>query len=169
MKKIIYFTSAVLTTATESAEIAELNARTEAGYEVFVRNGSQSASFGAGIEAADLVAGTVPTAFNAIPTYGSISSDRPSAFALFPTTAAIVGTATKQLTPISAVGKTIDALILSIPDSGIVYTSSDTAKATVNSSTGLITGVAAGTSTITATYTYATGKTIAATCAVTVS
>lgn len=163
MKKIIYFLAGATPTVAELADIAELNTRTSAGYSLSVRNGAESASYGYGLEAVDLVAGTIPTAFNAKAVYGSISASKPAAFSLSPATAAIVGTGTKQLTPISVVGKTIDSLVASVPASGVVYASSDETKATVNAS-GLITGVAAGQATITATYTYATGKTITATC-----
>lgn len=78
-----------------------------------------------------------------------------------PATAAIVGTATRQLKVTDSNGFDVTA--------SCTYVSSTPAKATVNSA-GLVTGVAAGTTTITATYQPPTGgSTVTDTCAVTVS
>jgi hypothetical protein len=168
-KKILYFTAGPVPTAGELADIDVLNTLILPGYSIGVRNGAESGSFGAGIEATDFVAGTVPTAFNARPAYGFIDALRPLVFDVWPKTAAIVGTATKQLYPVKISGTDIANLASALVTANIGYVSSDETKATVHATSGLITGVAAGTSTITATLTYATGKTITATCVVTVS
>jgi uncharacterized protein YjdB len=168
MKKIIYFTAGVNPTAGELAEIALLNNLTSPGYSVSIRNGAESASFGYGKEVADLVAGTVPTSHAANTVYSGIDAAKPTGFVLSPNTAAIVGTATKQLTPIAITGTDLSSLGASALADNVTYVSSVPAKATVDVN-GLITGVAAGNTVITATYTYASGKTITATCAVTVS
>lgn len=79
-----------------------------------------------------------------------------------PSTVAIVGTATHQLTATDSNGFDITA--------ACTWTSATTAKATVGSSTGLVTGVAAGTSVVTATYTPPSGgSALTDTCLVTVS
>jgi hypothetical protein len=77
-----------------------------------------------------------------------------------PSTVAISGTGTKQLTVLDSNGFDVTA--------SASFTSSATSKATVSSS-GLVTGVAAGTSTVTASYTPPGGSALTATCAVTVS
>ncbi|MFD4442517.1 Ig-like domain-containing protein [Nocardia sp. NPDC058519] len=78
-----------------------------------------------------------------------------------PSTAAIVGTATRQLKVVDSNGFDVTATA--------TYVSSTPSRATVNSA-GLVTGVSAGTTTITATYTPPTGgSALTDTCAVTVS
>jgi hypothetical protein len=67
MAKVIFFTADNVPTVGELADIANLNARAVAPYEIAVRNTKVAARYGAGIEACDFVAGTVPVAFNAKP------------------------------------------------------------------------------------------------------
>lgn len=66
MAKIIYFLAGEAPTSGELADIAQLNAAAVAPYSIAVRRGDDVASysFGAGIEAADYVAGTVPAAYS---------------------------------------------------------------------------------------------------------
>lgn len=168
-KKIIFFTAAAVPTEAEQAQIDALNAMTVPGYNVAVRNGSQSASYGYGIEASDFVAGTIPTAFNAVANYGEANAARPVKLSLLPATHSLAAAATKQLQVLKANGADISALTLAdVTAVTTTYASSDEAKATVSAG-GLVTGVAAGTATITATHTYTTGKTITATAAITVT
>lgn len=169
-QKIIFFLAGPTATENELAQIALLNAMTAAPYEVKVRNTLQSASYDDAIEACDLVAGTIPTAFNAVTGYGTAHVSRPVKLQVIPATAAITGTATQQLSVLKAVGTSIAALTLStVTAVTTAYASDDTDVATVHSSNGLITGVGAGTCTITATHTYSSGLTVTGTCAVTVT
>jgi len=165
-KKIIYFTAGFTPTTTEAAEIALLN-NLGGNYNIAVRNGAESASFGYGIETSDFVAGTIPTAFNAVPVYAGIHADKPTAFKIL-ASVTLAALATKQLYPIIVTGNDLTALNASLLTANVTYASSVAAKATVDAN-GLITAVATGATVITATYTYASGKTITATCAVTVS
>lgn len=166
-KKLIYFTAGITPTATEVTEMATLNSLTSPGYQVVIRNGSQEGK--GSLESADLVAGTIPTAYSGYTSYGSVSASRPTAFKVFPATVSLAAAGTAQLYPVKAGGLTVSDISLSQVSSGVSYASSNATKASVNASTGLITGVAAGTATITATYTYTTGKTVTSTVAVTVS
>jgi len=170
-KKVLYFTAGPVATVTEAAQIAALVALGVPGYTVGVRNALLSGSFGHGIEASDYVAGTIPTAFNAVPNYGIPDVLRPAKLSLLSATGsfAIAGTATRQLQTLSVVGADISALtVTDVTAVSTTYASSVPAKATVSAG-GLVTGVAAGTTTITATHTYASGKTITATAVITVT
>lgn len=168
-KKIIFFTAGEVPTVAEAAQIAALKAKEAPGFQVAVRNSTQSASYGAGPEACDLVAGTIPTAFNGKTNYGVADAARPAAIQILPNPVAIVGTATRQLQVMKVNGDDVSALtMVDVTATNTTYSSSATNRATVNAS-GLVTGVSVGTSTITATHTYATGKTITATVVVTVS
>lgn len=167
MKKILYFTAGATPTSTELTEIGILNGLTQPGYSVGVRNGAESASYGAGIEDCDLVAGTIPTAFNAKTAYGTVNSLRPVKFTII-SAVTLAALATKQLVPIAITGTDLSNLAAAVPDTGVTYASSAESKATVDAN-GLITAVATGSAVITATYTYTSGKTITATCAVTIS
>lgn len=167
-KKILFFTAGTLATAGELAQIAALNAMAVPGYEVGVRNSQASGSFGAGIEDCDLVAGTIPTAFNAKTDFGEAHASRPAEFALLPATHELAAAATKQLQALKATG--VDVSDLTLADVTAVtttYASDDTDVATVSAG-GLVTGVAAGEATITATHTYTAGKTITAETVITV-
>jgi len=169
MKKILFFVAGKVPTADEAAQIAALNALTSPGYSVGVRNAAENALYGSGIEPCDLVAGSIPTAYNAKLDYGVAHADRPAKFALLPATASVAAAATKQLQALKANGNDISALTLAdVTAVSTTYASSDATKATVSAG-GLVTGVAAGETTITATHTYASGKTITATSVITVT
>ena len=170
-KKVLYFTAGPVPTVTEAAQIAALVALGLPGYTVGVRNGLLPGSFGAGIEASDYVAGTIPTAFNAVPNYGVPDALRPAKLSLLSATGSfsVAAAATRQLQAMSVVGADISALtVTDVTAATTTYASSVPAKATVDAN-GLVTGVAAGTTTITATHTYAVGKTITATAVITVT
>lgn len=62
--KIIYFTAGPVPTGGELDDIAALNAKSNP-YEIKVRSAIESNSYGAGIEDADFVAGTIPSAYSA--------------------------------------------------------------------------------------------------------
>lgn len=78
-QKVIFFTAGPVATAGELADIAQLNALTEPRYDVKVRNGAlaDGMKFGAGIEDADFVAGTIPTEYSNAGTYPVIDPDNP--------------------------------------------------------------------------------------------
>ncbi len=169
-KRVLYFTAGPVPTVTEAGQIAALVALGVPGYTVGVRSALLSGNYGAGIEASDYVAGTIPTAFNAVPNYGVPDVLRPAKLKLLSATGsftvAVLGTA--QLQAISVVGADISALtVADVTAVTTTYASSAPLKATVDAN-GLVTGVAAGTTTITATHTYAVGKTITATAVITV-
>jgi hypothetical protein len=159
--KILYFLATDKPTVGEAAAIAALEA---AGYSVGVRNGSVTTTYGARLETCDGVAGTIPSAYSAKTSFDH-SAEGTFALAILPASGAITGTGTKQLQvlKIAADGTVTDVT------ASCTYASGTPATATVNASSGLVTGVAAGTSVITATYTYATAKTMTATKTITVS
>ena len=76
-KKILYFLAGEVATTEEKADIAALMAITDKPYEVGVRNTLQSQAYGAGIEHADMVAGTIPTAYSNAGTYPVADPDNP--------------------------------------------------------------------------------------------
>lgn len=166
-QKILFFTAGQTPTTAELAQIAALNALTTGGYEVGVRVKGASHSYGNGIEACDIVAGDIPTAYNAKPDYGYAHADRPTAMFALPATANVAAAATQQLQVLAVDGPTISALTISDETATVTYASDDEGVATVDTN-GLVTGVAAGTCTITATYTYDTDKTATATAEITV-
>lgn len=63
MLKVIYFLGTNVATSGELAEIAALNARAVAPFDVVVRNSEGVNDYGTGPEAADYVMGTRPTAY----------------------------------------------------------------------------------------------------------
>ena len=63
-KKIIYFTAGPLPTVEEAADIAKLNAVTEAPYSVAVRNSQVPLSSGGPTEDCDFVAGSIPAPYD---------------------------------------------------------------------------------------------------------
>jgi len=169
-KKIIYFTAGPTPTATELSEIAVLNDKTLPGFDIKVKNGAGDNSYGYGIEASDFVAGTIPTAYNAVTDYGKIDTARPALFAIWPKAGAVAAAAgTLQLHPSKILGNDVSSLVATDQLVDVTYVSGTPAKATVDVD-GLVTGAAGGTGvvTITGTYTYASGKTITATSAITV-
>lgn len=72
MSKIIFFLAGPVATSGELADIAKLNAAALAPYSVAVRNGiadNVGDDYGVDrLEPCDFAAGTIPTAYNAIPT-----------------------------------------------------------------------------------------------------
>ena len=166
-KKILYFQAGCAPTVAEAADIADLNAMALPAYEVLVRN----AAITHNEEASDLVAGTIPTAYEDHVAFGDVDfTNKPSLLYIAPGTAAIAGTATLQLRVVAVKGP-LNALVgsdVTAAAAGTTYASSVVEKATV-SAEGLVTGVSAGTTVITATHTYASGKTVTATRTITVS
>jgi len=68
MTKIIYFLAGAVPTPEELTAFNELNAATS--FELMVRNGTASSSYGSGVEDCDYVAGSViPTAYSEFPVY----------------------------------------------------------------------------------------------------
>lgn len=169
-KRILFFTAGKVPTVAEQAQIDALNAMTVPGYSVGVRNGAESAVYSDdNLEPCDFVAGTIPTAYNAKTDYGVAHASRPVKFSLHAAAVTLAVSATLQLQALKAGGVDVSALTLAdVTGVSTTYASSDVAKATVDAA-GIVTGVAAGAVTITATHTYATGKTIAATIALTVT
>lgn len=177
VKKALFFTAGATATAAELALVTRLAHR---GYSVGVRNGLRDPLYGARLESADAVAGTLPANItSALGTYadGDVTptdSAKAEAMKLMPNAASATFShlATLQLTAVKAdlvEDETNSIAITEITrDANIAYGTSDASKATVNA-TGLVTGVAAGTATITATYTYAVGKTQTATLLVTLT
>lgn len=169
-KKIIYFTAGPTPTATELAEIAVLNAKILPGYDIKVKNTLANNVYGYGIEVSDFVAGTIPTAYAGVTDYGKVDAARPNLFDIWPKTGAVAAAGgTLQLYPVKVTGLDVGSLSATAQPTLVGYVSSDTGKATVHATSGLVTGVGAGATTITATYTYATGKTITATSVITAS
>lgn len=169
-KRVLYFTAAAAPTVAEQAAIDRLNALAVPAYDVQIRNGAADLDF---LETADYAAGTVPTAYNAVPLIGGdgkIDALRPLAFKVVPPTYAL-SSGTFQLRAVAATGSSLDAITMTdvtASTDNTTYASSATSKATV-SAEGVVTKVAAGETTITATHTYASGKTVTSTCVVTVS
>ena len=89
-QKVLFFTAGVTADANELAAIAKLNALAVPAYEVGVRSAISSSNYGAGIESADYVAGTVPDAYDDAETYPVIDEDAPPAPDNLPATQAIV-------------------------------------------------------------------------------
>jgi len=170
-KKIIYFLAGMAPTAAETADIADLNALAAPAYEVLVRNAAEAGAATHPEEASDLVAGTIPTAYQDHLAYGDVNAtDKPVLLYIAPGTAAISGAGTLQLRTIAVKGL-YNALVgsdVTASAAGTTYASSVVGKATV-SEEGVVTGVEAGTTVITATHTYASGKTVTATRTITVS
>jgi hypothetical protein len=98
-KKIIFFTASGLPTSGELAAIAALNAYTLQPFEVIVQNGAANPNYGAGKNPADYVAGTVPTAYNAVPVFNPAS---PPASSL-PSTNAIIKSGQELTIPVTGV------------------------------------------------------------------
>ena len=169
MAKLIYFTASDIPTTAEALAIARLITINTPGYEVNVRNGSESCSYASGIEPCDIVAGTIPTAFNAKEDMGTVLAARPFIFDVWPKTKTLAVAGTVTLVPVAVTGTSVFDIVSTEILANVGYVSSVPGKATVPASSGLVTGVQAGETVITATYTYVSGKTVTAECAVTVS
>lgn len=94
MPKIIYFTAGDTPTGPETTAINALNAYVPAGYEVVVRNRLASQNFGAGPEACDYVAGTLPAGlpWSGKPVFDPAAPPRPTSL---PSTRAVVSNGQK--------------------------------------------------------------------------
>jgi len=77
MPKVTYFTASEKATADELADIAALNALSNDPYEILVRNGAQSNSYGAGPDATDYVAGTIPDEYSDTEDFPVFDVDNP--------------------------------------------------------------------------------------------
>lgn len=75
-KKVLFFTAGPVATSAEKTAIEKLNAIAEAPYSVYSRNAAGNFNYGAGKESADYVAGTIPSAYSAVPV---IDPDNPPA------------------------------------------------------------------------------------------
>lgn len=165
-KKLIYFTAGATPTVAEAAAITALNTMDADVYDIQVRNAAITHTH----ETCDLVAGTIPTAYNGDAAYGLVDAARPLCFDIWPKTHTMAAVATLQTYSIKVTGD-ISALVrtnVTASTAGTTYATSDGAKATV-SAEGIVTAVATGTATITATHTYASAKTTTSTMVITVS
>lgn len=90
-KKVLFFTAGPVATAAEKTAIEKLNAIAKAPYSVYSRNAVGNFNYGAGKESADYVAGTVPSAYSAVPV---IDPDNPPAPTLPATETVIANGAT---------------------------------------------------------------------------
>lgn len=168
-KKIIYFIAGQKPTTEEAAEIADLQATVEPDYTLSVRSNAGSPIYSDdNLEPCDYVAGTVPTAYNAVDEFDP--EKLPVALQILPATVSIDHEATQQLQVLKAGGSLQNLSLddVSAAAKGTTYESSDETKATVGVN-GLVTAVAAGTTTITATHEYDTGETVTATRVITVT
>lgn len=91
-KQVIYFTAGPAPTGPETTAIAKLNALAVPPYDVKVLSAIENPNYGAGKKAADFVAGTVPTAYNAVTV---INPDAPPSGDNLPSTQAVVNNAQK--------------------------------------------------------------------------
>lgn len=178
-KLCLFFLAATVASGAEQALIDRLAVR----YDVHVRNGGgPSLLYGARLEAADAVAGTLPSAVStAIADYpdGDVTPavvSKPESILILPSTGASVAAAggTLQLRLVKADrNETTDAVTLTDITSGAesAWSSGTPAKATIDADTGVVTGAAggAGSTVITATVTYDTDKTMTTTRTITVT
>jgi hypothetical protein len=158
-KKVLYFIAGTVPTVTEASEITALENQMRVSASVQVRSKLQDDTYAnGGLEGCDAVAAhsdAVPTAYSGVALAATLLN---YATLVAPATAAF-SSGNPQLYCVACDGKTMTNVTTSA-----TWTSSDTGKATVGASTGILTKVAAGTTTITATY-----NGITSTCAVTVS
>lgn len=91
-KNVIYFTAGPAATTDETTAINKLNALSTQAYKVTVMNSKESPNYGYGKQAADFVAGTIPTAYNAVTV---INPDAPPSADNLPSTQAVVNNAQK--------------------------------------------------------------------------
>lgn len=168
-KKIIYFTAGAIATQAEKDDISALQALTSPGYQLAVRNSNEETTYSPNLEPTDLVAGTIPTAYNGLTDYGEVDVNKPLAFDAWPKAFGVTTTTTRQLVVNKVTGVDISELTTSdVTLDNTTYSSDTPGVATVDAN-GLVSGVAVGSANITATHTYATGKTTTDTVAVTVT
>lgn len=166
---VIFFLAGQVATANETADIAALNARGDLTVKVRAGGGMVAGTNAAGqrysgaLDPCDYVAGTIPTAYNAKPVL------KVAAFAVFP--AAIqLDASNADVQQLAAVGVNAAGVPVDLAADPLVtwaVTDATTNVVTVGGD-GLLTAVGAGTKTVRATYTYASGRTVTADCAVTV-
>lgn len=154
--KILFFIAAQVATAAEQRQIDALTALTSKGYEIGVRTAlSNVADMTPNeIEDCDFVAGSVPTEYDDIPTFG-IYDDGSKAhiFECYPPIVTdLMATHTKSLQVVEKQGADLDDVAQSVETSNLTYASDDTDVATVGASTGIVTGVAAGSCNISITH-----------------
>jgi len=97
-KKVIYFTAGKVPTGPELTAIANLNALAIPGYEIDVRNTLVSTDTGAGKEAADYVAGTIPAAYSAVTV---IDPTKPPTPGNLPSTSAVINSGVDLTVPVT--------------------------------------------------------------------
>ncbi len=168
--KIGYFTAGITPTEDEAAEIAKLEAMVNPDYQLVVRCATADGKYGDNIESLDLKAGSPGTDFAAVTETKEGEVDRPSLFELYCQGSGVSSGNPITLIPIAVEASNafdLESTQIAPDDSSLAWESSNEAAATV--ADGVVTYVGAGATTITCTYTYATGKTIAATFDVTVS
>lgn len=68
-KKILYFYAGAVPTSPEKTAVAAIQAVTGAAWELGVRRADLNNNYGSGKEAADYVAGTIPSAYSAVPVF----------------------------------------------------------------------------------------------------
>lgn len=167
-KTVLYFLAGTVPTVGEQADIDRLAYRYKY---VFVRSSLQYAGFGARLEAADAVAGTVPQAFtDAIADYadGNVSpanTDKPEAILILPSASPSIAAngGTIQLRLVKAeLNEDTGAVTLTDITAGSAssWASGTPAKATIDADSGLVTGAnaGAGSTVITATVPYTGGN-----------
>lgn len=102
MKKILYFLVGTTPTTQEASDIAAFNAGAGKPYDFQVRNGTVGLDYVGNLpETADYAAGTVPTAYNALPV--KAVADIPALKGSLPATQAIVSNGVDVVVPVTGV------------------------------------------------------------------
>lgn len=172
-ERILYFTAANVPTEAEQAAIDRLEALAASPYSINIRSAATESTM-PDEEDCDYVAGSVPTEYSGVTLFdedGEISEDKPIGFSVIPSSGSLDHSDgdTLQLYPVGIEGATAaDVALVEISEESVVYVSDNTDVATV-SADGLVDTAGAGSCTVTATYTYATGKTVTAESAITVT
>lgn len=107
--KVIYFTAGDVATTAEKADIQKLNELAVSPYDVGVRSAVRPMSSGGPLEAADYVAGTIPTAYEDVPV---IDPDNPPEIVLPPTKLIVTNGDTAQVTTLDGTATYADATIV---------------------------------------------------------
>lgn len=166
MRKVLFFIAGQAPTADEQAQIDNIVGNVQ------IRSNVADAKYGAHLEPADALAGTIPAAYKTASGGTAVDTDdypdgdvTPSNVSgidllkVFPVNPGGIAAAggTKQMYAIKAEVDPLTGLVtLTDVTAACAWTSATPAKATVGAGTGLVTGAAggAGTSVITATYDY---------------
>lgn len=167
-QKALFFFSSFIPT---EAEVAAMEKVKQAGFATFARSKILDPKYGDVPEETDVVAGDPPSDYDATPNVNAIAGIAPRSFHIIPDIKTFAHTLTLQL---YALKEDLDANKLPVitdltGDAAVSWGSNATGVATVNASSGLVTGVAAGSVRITATYEYETGHTIQAICDLTLT